>query len=470
MGKFLVIMQTAKHLQRQREVQRIFEKAFKRNIVDIVVAIYAGNSTFHWYTYDVFRPGHCRQVMPRKFNTFRKGILQSKEIFPNKLKNFHQCPLNIAMRPPVPVLGRSSYMTHALDEKYWGMQGETICLLAKKLNFQTIRHPINESLVSEVYKNGTVTGVFYDLKQKKFDILMGYYKYLTRTRYFGSSSVYFLTPTVVVTTKRWQLDGEWLLAPFGPRVWLLYIFALTLQVMVVQLLRCISKIFKLTWLDILGLALGNSRNIQYQFQSTRYFVMLIAFAFMVINGSFQGKLYAAFHLKSNRGLNTVSELIAKNYTFLKKKFILQELLDALQVPRAQIKELNYTDDFESYEQMLEFNYPVAMLTNYWQHQAFIRSRRLYDDFNTLPGIVVLNQVCAYTRPQSYLLEPFNRIVDNLNSAGILKKWMMDFLGIFDSQEELKNNDGNMNITPIALSLEKIRLVFIGLLITTLIQN
>ncbi|XP_073841338.1 uncharacterized protein [Musca autumnalis] len=349
-----------------------------------------------------------------------------------------------------------------------------IRLMADKLNFKLILRPMNESLVSEVFENGTVTGGFVGLKNKNFDILMGYYKYMTRTRYFGASASYFLTPTVVAISKNQHINllhGEWLFAPFSHCVWLLYIFVLLLKIAIVQFLHYANKMFKLNWLDMLGLALANSRNIRYNFQTTRYFVMLCTCGFMIINGSYQGKLYAAFHIKFNPGPKSVPELIARNYTFLKKKFVANEIFHALQIPAAQIYKLNYTNDFESYEQMLSLNYPVAIISNYWPLQAFIKSQRLYDEFEILPSTVVVNQICAYVRPQSFLLEPFNRILNNLNSAGIFKKWLMDCLDVLVTLEEFNTQQrgDKMKTQPIPLSLGKLRLIFIGLMSMHLIS-
>ncbi|XP_061395245.1 uncharacterized protein LOC133330857, partial [Musca vetustissima] len=459
MGKFVLIMQTAKHLRRHQELQKIFQKAMKRNIVDIVVATYVGNMTFHWYSYDVFRPGQCRNTKPRRFNTFRKGLMQFEEIFPNKLRDFHQCPIEVAMRPAVPLFDKNGKKPRTYSDQYWGLQGDIMRMMAKKLNFRTTIHHINDSLTSEVYENGSSTGIFFELKEKRIDLIMGYYKYSTRARYFGSSVMYFLTPTVVVVSKKGRMDflhGDWLLAPFGFRVWLFCIFVLVVKITVVQLLYHFSKSFKITWLDIFGLALGNSRNIQYRYKSIRLFVIIFTMAFIVINGSFQGKLFAAFHMKPNREPKSVPELIANNYTFLKNKFIAEDLIHALQIPTTQLKHVNYTHDFESYEQMLELKYPVAMLTNYWQYQAFLKSTRLYDEFEMLPDTVVVNQICAYMQPQSFLLEPFNRILSNLNYAGILKKWMLDSLGVFESSEQKKKSS---KMEPIALTWDKLRLVF-----------
>lgn len=54
MGQYLVIIDTAKHLREDQEMQKMFNRAFKRNIVDIVVGVFVGNSTFIFYTYDIF--------------------------------------------------------------------------------------------------------------------------------------------------------------------------------------------------------------------------------------------------------------------------------------------------------------------------------------------------------------------------------------------------------------------------------
>lgn len=467
MGRYLVIIDTAKHLQKHQEIQLIFERAFERNMVDIVVGLYAGNSTFIFYTYDIFLPQQCRQVVPRKFNIFKNGRLESAELFPYKLGNFHKCPIDIIVRNVEP------YFSYNLTEdgenvtQFWGMQALMVRTMAKKLNFELRLHPWNESnTFSMVHKNGTATGVFQALQMQRIDMVMGYYQDLTRVRHFGITSSYFMTPVVVILPKynKGLMPGIWLLAPFHKNVWLVIMAFLAFGCTLVAILHYVVHRSHATWLDIWGLALGNARSFHFRFISSKYFVLFYSMGFMILTGSFQGKLYGAFNTNVDIGPLTVSRLIAENYTFLIKKFVTADMINALQIPSEQIINVAHPKDEVTYEGMLEADRPLALLTNYWQFQAFVKSHQLQTAYDVVPHIVVMNHICAYVQPQSYLIEPMNRILTALNSGGLLKKWMLDVAGIFGTSNEVETVDRDRsNPEPNALTLRKFRLAFIILL-------
>lgn len=469
MGQYLVIIDTAKHLREDQEMQKMFNRAFKRNIVDIVVGVFVGNSTFIFYTYDIFFPQRCRQVIPRKFNIFKSGQLESEELFPYKLGDFQKCPIDIVVRNVDPFFVYNLTDDLKLITQYWGMEANMIRTVAEKLNFELrIRSWDEVTIPNVVYENGSASGVFQALRRKQFDIGIGYYLQSTRSRYFGASTPYFTTPIVVVVAKLKHdlILGRWLLAPFRKDVWLAILLSVAYGIFMIFCIRCVLHTRNVSWLDFWGLALGNSRNFRFRFRSSRYFVAASSIGFLLLTGAFQGKLFGAFNRQASTRPVTVSQLIAENYTFLIHQFVTPDLIKALRIPSWQLENYPYTSDEEAYKEILNSDRSLAMLANYWQYQRFVESRKLYNIYDVVPHIVVISQICAYMQPQSYLMEPMNRVLEALISGGILKKWMLDAVGIKDVETVQRYR---LNPEPRTLTLGKFRTAFLILVVMYLLS-
>lgn len=242
-------------------------------------------------------------------------------------------------------------------------------------------------------------------------------------------------------------------------------FLVTLGMIIAMVLRYTLNRQHVTWLDAWGLILGNSRTFRFNFLGTKFLVISPVLGCMVIAGAYQGQLYGSFHRKPSNEPISVSRLIAENYTFLIKKFVTDDLIEALQIPSHQLEHLNYSNDDETYEKMLHAERPLAMFTNYWQFKDFVRKRQMYEQYDIVPEVVIINQICAYMRHQSYLMEPFNRILNALNSAGLIEKWMHDVDGVFGTSNKVAILPNDIrNPEPVPLSLRKIVLVFMGLVV------
>uniref|UniRef100_A0A1I8NXZ8 Putative ionotropic receptor ligand binding domain-containing protein n=1 Tax=Stomoxys calcitrans TaxID=35570 RepID=A0A1I8NXZ8_STOCA len=470
MGQYMVVMETAKHLNKSQELQQIVQKAFRRNIVNIAIAIYEGNFTFHLYHYGLFHSQKCRQVVLEQFNKFQYGQFTKGDLFPYKFHNFKQCPIDFYMRVAQPFFGYSLSNDHTKIENFWGLEAMILTTMADKLNFELHLEQTVQQAVGNVFENGTLVGPFKSLLEKKFDILMGYYHFPARSRYFAVSRSYFLTPTVVVIRKRGQdlVEGHWLLAPFHTNTWLVIIatmaFGMVTYHLMCSLVKPISSI-QLTWLDVFGLTLGSARNIRSILLGTNMAICLWNLGFLIVCATFGGKLYDAFNRKPSMQQITIARLIALNYTFLTKNIYSNDLMRALQIPLQQIIYTDFVYDDDAFELLLQDPRPVALFANYWQFQAFVALHRLYDEFDMVPRVVVLNQICAYLRPQSYLIEPYNRILKSLQFGGILQKWMREITGYIGSPKEMQIvSRRKTNREPQQLSLAQLRIVFLGLII------
>lgn len=441
LGQYMVVMKTAKHLNGDQELQRIFQHAYEHRILDITVAMYRKRFIFTLYTYDVFHPSKCRHVVIQKINTFEGGHLTRSDIFPIKLQNLHKCPIDVFVHLTEPYFNYSLDVVNGELTNFWGLEAWILRIMAKKLNFKLRLQQSRGATIGLVFENGTITGPFLAMTQGKIDVLVGYYHSRVRASRFGVSMPYLLTPLVLVIPKREKrtFEGGWLLVPFQNDVWLLLLVSLMFGLTTFLVLRYTlnnAAVAQNSWLDVVGLALGSSRNIRYHSMGTKYFVMLWTFGFVIVWGAFQGKLYGAFHIDVVPPAHTVENLVADNYTFHIRRYFRGDLIEALNIPPTQIVFTDVSETQSDFMAQLQAPHPYVIM-------------------------IIWNQMCAYFRPKSFLIEPFDRIFDALQSGGLIKKWLEEVGEQIQVSVSMKNVP---NTEPEPLSLTKMLIIFKGLLV------
>lgn len=121
-----------------------------------------------------FQDEKCRNVNPAIINVFNETSCKwsGDEIFPNKLRNFHKCPLRVSTLEYPPAVMKK------LDKgevKYYGSDIEVIEGLASAMNFT-----VNLAFIAEPYNFGEIfenhsTGAISPVVSGDADIAMGFY-------------------------------------------------------------------------------------------------------------------------------------------------------------------------------------------------------------------------------------------------------------------------------------------------------
>lgn len=457
-------MNTARSLSQEHELQLILEKSFELNIVDVVVAVYVRNSTFRLYSYDIFHPHHCRKVVVEEVNVFKNGRFQNEEIFPYKFENFNNCPITMYIRNTSLFYRFNLTQDGTQIASIEGVEANMIQTMAKKFNLKlNIYYDENHSM-GNVYENGTTVGPFRFLNENKLDILLGYYQYPVRRRYFGESDSYAFMPLIVVVSEHdgHKINGLWLLKPFSPMTWLIFGLLSLLVIVLVQLGHyCLRK--TLTWIDIVGLVLGNSRPLHIKSFTIKVSFSVCIFGTMILCALFQGRLYNAFNSGNVIKVTDIQQLIEANYTFLLRLNYDIDLIHSLHIPFKQIRFMDAVDDYVIYENMRTFPGNIATLTNYWDFQMYIEATKCYNEFDIIPMIVVLDQICAYMRNHSYLIKPINRLIYSLKFSGILNKWMQNLTSADRINDIELNAKHQLSKTPLPLTSNTLEIVFAGLI-------
>lgn len=149
-GYFIfVLTETLKYSEKLK--QKIFEDCWNLHMINVMVLEKdLQENEIAAYTYFPFTEGNCNQVVLRR-------IYDNKLIFPNKLKNLHQCPLFVStfnLNPQI-ILKKFENNSYSID----GIDGIILKALSLQLNFTiVIQTPTDGFTKGTVYKNGTITG------------------------------------------------------------------------------------------------------------------------------------------------------------------------------------------------------------------------------------------------------------------------------------------------------------------------
>lgn len=137
-----------------------------------------GGKHISFYTYELFSKGNCRdKISILEINRYENGVLQNEFLFPDPIKNFHGCYLNVSAHVIEPLLsfkGNFHNETHLLEiNRLSGIEGDILKIIAKALNFKVrLRFPKDKNVINMFYDS---TGCFKDVsstERKNEDIFL----------------------------------------------------------------------------------------------------------------------------------------------------------------------------------------------------------------------------------------------------------------------------------------------------------
>lgn len=122
----------------QETLQRILNDCWSLHIVNAVILIPTiDHMKIYLYAFFPYTPMHCEIIEPVVHDYFENGTFSfNTPIFPNKLRNFYQCPLMIStytFDPFISLTPLSNGLFH-MD----GIEGRMLVTLAKRLNFRPV--------------------------------------------------------------------------------------------------------------------------------------------------------------------------------------------------------------------------------------------------------------------------------------------------------------------------------------------
>lgn len=139
----IVITETVKDID--EIVSSILNHCWSFHIVNVNILIYNGlRSETAVYTFFPYTETVCNKMIPELYDRYslteKRDI--KNEVFADKLKNFHRCPVNIAIYAVPPCI----VMKKELGKDYmYGIEGHILRVLAESLNFTLVIPDFNDS-------------------------------------------------------------------------------------------------------------------------------------------------------------------------------------------------------------------------------------------------------------------------------------------------------------------------------------
>lgn len=265
---------------------------------------------------------YCNKVIPAEMENFPNN---STEIFDNKMKNWHGCPLIMAAAQNEPHMILLKSKNSETNYEANGIDGSLINNLADILNFKLIVKKVSGK--GFILENGTITGAFGLINNEQANFTMGEHGFSAmRIKHFSPSIPYFYTQIVFALAKNQPYSSiQQLSFPFDQKIWFCIIASISLGIIAIGLLNyatnknCQRFVYgKNTGVPILNLfaiILAVSIQAMPKRNFARTLFCLWLFGCFVLQNSYQGALFKFMqNPKSKPPPQTIDDLLNENYT------------------------------------------------------------------------------------------------------------------------------------------------------------
>lgn len=333
-GKLLILL----YNESQIEEKRIFSYFWNFYACNVNIIFVNKENVIQMSTFTPFSSDKCHNMESKIINVYdsNQGKWKNQEIFPNKLRNFHECPLKIW------TFEFETGVIAANSTKVYGYEVEIVQSIAQLMNFTPQFNILNEAKAwGFLLENGTSGGVIKKVIDKQADIALGGY-YLTRTRAkYMSFCVYNDAKIIIVIPPGRNFSVfEKLFHPFKLNVWIALLVMVIGAVFVIFWIDRQSKRIRdfvfgsktgNPYLNMLDIILNGSQPVQPKRNFSRVILTLFVIFCLVVRTSYQAALFKFLQIDQRHGeLETVDELIEKGFdVYMYESF--QELSNGLKI-------------------------------------------------------------------------------------------------------------------------------------------
>jgi Ligated ion channel L-glutamate- and glycine-binding site len=325
-GIFLIVLTNGEIV----EVHEMFKLFWKLQIFNVNLMFGDENGEVLVKTFKPFNAQNCHDTTPILVNKFKDGkfLNATKNFFPKKMNNLHNCPVNVA----VAVNSDPFVIVKQTKNESYHVEGEDVQFLntlSAILNFK-----INLTFIGSsgfLLEDGSSEGVFKALINGKSDLTIGGWwlkkirlKLLDASTSYLSESIIFVVPSGQALTAL-----ERLVYPFTLLVWMLVILYFLFGVVVIFIMNRRSKVVqdfvfgtdvKTPYLNLFIAFIGGAQKKLPGRNFARFLLMMFLMYSLVVRTIYQASFYEL--LRSNKRHNTVQsidEMIEKDFKFYTDK-------------------------------------------------------------------------------------------------------------------------------------------------------
>lgn len=319
------------------KIEKMFENLWVHQIVNVNVLYNTDTDSVRIETYYPFKTAKCAVNVRAIVDEFKDGrfLRNKKSLFKDKLLNLHRCPIRVATsNNSVPYifadkLANGSYSLHGRDI-------ELVKTLGQYLNFEIDWVFIGDEGV--LLENGTATGPFKMLLDKKTDLIIAdYWLKVNRLQFVDYTTPYISQQIAFIIPPGSELTSfEKFMRPLDSYVWFLLIVFISCGFLVIYVVgRSSPKLqdfvfgtnIRKPYMNMLVAIFGGSQHILPHRNFARSLLMMFLMFCMVMRTLYTGSLYRFLQAKVyNKEAQSIDDMIARDYKF----YTVPSILDLLQ--------------------------------------------------------------------------------------------------------------------------------------------
>uniref|UniRef100_A0A1A9X5L9 DRBM domain-containing protein n=1 Tax=Glossina brevipalpis TaxID=37001 RepID=A0A1A9X5L9_9MUSC len=275
--KYLIVYYSNKRwIERQFEMNKIFQYFFDSYIVDVDIITHVSNYSF-LYTYHPYNRRFCAHTKPILIEKFKElpKKLSYTYMYPSKTYNFYQCPIKVILYH-IPPFMNLTWIKNNTADSINGYDGMILRHLADLMNF-TVK------MLIERKANMTLGGAICLPKPSELTT---------------SSRPYFMLNYVIVLKNRDKFSSlQQFMKPFKISTWLLFAFMFVLKILIQHLFQSTLNGLNRSFLNL--------------------FIALWFGVVFFLRAAYEGFLFEIMHNSPNTPLpQTINAIIKQNYTLL----------------------------------------------------------------------------------------------------------------------------------------------------------
>lgn len=438
-------------------VEKMFQTLWANQIVNVNVLYNSDNSSVIVETYYPFKTAKCATNARAVVDEFKDGsfLRNKKNLFKDKLLNLHRCPIRIATsNNSVPYIFAEKRANGSYSLR--GRDIELVNTLGQYLNFKIEYVFVGDEGV--LLENGTATGPFKMLLEKKADLIIAdYWLKANRLQFIDYTTPYISQQIAFIIPPGSELNSfEKFMRPLDSYVWFLLIIFVGCGFLVIYVVGRLSPelqdfVFgtnvRKPYMNILVAIFGGSQNILPHRNFARSLLMMFLMFCMVMRTLYTGSLFRFLQSKVyNKEAQSIDDMIERDYKFYTVPSILDLLQGQSRISKRSKMFTLWRIDFSItrlFSRLVVFdpkkrNEILGVIKHNPKFKgAMFRSLygTLYDNqikFNETKSVIcreifMLFPVVIYVQKDSYLREAINEKIRNLHSAGLIDKWHTDII-------------------------------------------
>lgn len=321
-GLFLIVFVRG----RVAETAKVFEMLWKIQIFNVDIAFEDENGTAVIETYFPFNTAKCGETKPAVINTYKSGKFasDSKLLYPDKLKNLHECPIRVGTsNNSMPYIfadrfENGSYHLHGRDI-------ELLKTLSNALNFKIDFVYIGEE--GNLLENGTASGAFKMLLERKADLIAAdFWLRGNRLKYVDNTMPYINQHIAFVIPPGAELSSfEKFIKPLDSWTWMLLILFFAVAFLVIYVVgKSTPKLqdfvfgtrVRKPYMNILAAVFGGSQKVVPHRNFARSLLMMFLVFCLVMRTLYTGSLYRFLQAKVyHKEAQSIDEMLQRDYKF-----------------------------------------------------------------------------------------------------------------------------------------------------------